>query len=143
MSENRRDVLANLKTALEAVPGVTTVVRTYTPLDLPALYSESDLPLIELQEPDESDENEMTGRRAIAFLAVEAIVHFVDWDGTPDSTYETLMKNIRDAIGNDFNLNGKSVATWITGVTKIDGELPLYFYGLTFNCEYYLNQLST
>lgn len=143
MAENRRNLLANLATALANVSGVTTVVRHYSEeLDI-TQYTESQLPLIGIKEPTEEPEEEMTSMRAMMWLGLNLKVYFVHWGISPDATYETLMKKIRDKIGNDPNLNSSSVFTYVGEVSEISGSLPLYTFTLTLMSRYYLNQQDT
>jgi len=142
MAENRRAILSALKTLLESVTGVTTVVRSYGELDV-AQYQASDLPLIEIEEPSESTDEDSTGRRAIMLLEAKLKVWFVDWNDIPQSTYETLMKNIRDDVGSGFTVSGSAVACWITVVSPIKGELPVFNFEMSLRLKYYLNQLNT
>jgi len=142
MTENRRTVLANLITALGNVSGVNTVLRFYINLDI-TQYTEAELPLIAVKEPAEDNDQELTGRRAMVSLDTKIRLYFVSWGITPTSTYETLMKNIRDEIGGDFNLDSSSVATWVTDVSEIDGDMPLYFVDIGLRSLYYLNQQAT
>lgn len=143
MAENRRTLLANLVIAMAAVSGVNTVVRHYSEeLDI-TQYTEVSLPLIAIKEPTEEPEEEMTSMRAMMWLSLNLKVYFVHWGISPDSTYETLMKRIRDKIGGDPNLNSSSVFTYVGEVSEIGGNLPLYTFTLTLMSRYYLNQQDT
>jgi len=142
MAENRRSILSNLETALGNVSGVNTVLRFYTNLDV-TQYTEAELPLIAVKEPGEENDTEMTGRRAMVSIDLMIRLYFVTWGINPTSTYETLVKNIRDEIGEDFHLNNKSVATWVTSVSDIDGDMPLYSVDIGLRCLYYQNQQAT
>lgn len=144
-TQNRRAVLANLKTALEELSPtyVTTVVRTYTEIDI-TNYLTTDLPLIEIQEPLEVSETEMPGRRSIRALEVVLKVWFVDWAEDPDATiYETLMKAIRDKIGAKFTVDSSAIATWVGDVLKIEGEMPVWNFSMGLVLKYYLDQQAT
>ena len=148
-SQNRRTILAALKTILEelAPTYITTVVRTYTEIDI-TNYLTADLPLIEIQEPEESAETEMTNRRSIQNLEVNLRVWFVDWAEDPDATiYETLMKQIRDKVGSKFALCVDSVpsaiANWVGRVSKVEGEMPVWHFTMDLILRYYLNQQAT
>lgn len=143
MSENRRDLLANLKIALEAVTGVTTVVRHYAEeLDV-SKYKERDMPLIAIHEPSEAAEEELTSMRAMMWLEVSLKVYFMDWELVVGSTYETLLKNIRDAIGADPRLNSSTVFTYVGDISAVIGEMPLYSFTIELKSRYYLDQTST
>jgi len=61
-------VLSGLKTILSSVSGIKTVVRTYADLVLSASYKTTDLPLIEIREPEEYPETELTGMRQMELL---------------------------------------------------------------------------
>ena len=144
-TQNRRTVLASLKTVLEELlpTYVTMVVRTYKEIDI-TNYLVADLPLIEIQEPEESAETEMTGRRSIRALEVMLKVWFVDWAEDPDATiYETLMKAIRDKIGAEFTVDSSAIANWIGDVSKIEGEMPVWNFSMGLVLRYYLDQQAT
>jgi len=142
MAENRRTLLANLETALGTVTGITTVLRHYINLDI-TQYAEAELPLVAIKEPAEENDQELTGRRAMVTLDLNIRLYFVSWGIAPTGTYETLMKSIRDKIGGDFNLTSSSVATWVTDVSAIDGDMPLYFVDIGLRSLYYLKQQAT
>ncbi len=142
MSENRRTILTNLKTLLSNVTGVTTVKRSYMPVDI-LNYKEADLPLVNLIEPPEEAWQETTSQHAVQLLDIDLKIHFVSWAEDPSATYETLTKNIRDAIGADFELGGAASACWVVEVSKIDGQMPVYNYGMVLRCKYWLNQKTT
>jgi len=139
MAENRRDILSYLKTLLESVVGVTTVVRTFKDIDI-TNYNENELSLIQIKEPSESSKEEMTSMRAIQDLEVQLKIFFVVWGENPTTAYETLTKNIRDKIGNDFKLGNYAIKILIEDISLIDGEIPLYWYFINLDIEYYLNQ---
>lgn len=144
-TQNRRTVLANLKTVLEELSPtyVTTVVRTYTEIDI-TNYLTADLPLIEIQEPPEVSETEMTGRRSIRALEVMLKVWFVDWAEDPDATiYETLAKQVRDKLGAKFTVDQSAIANWIDDVSKIEGEMPVWNFSMGLVLRYYLDQQAT
>lgn len=145
MSQTRRTILAALKLILEelAPTYVTTVVRTYMELDI-TNYLTADLPLIEIQEPEESAETEMTSRRSIQNLEVTLRVWFFNWAEEPDEAiYETLMKQIRDKIGSEFKIDNTAIADWVGGITKLEGEMPVWNFSMGLILRYYLNQQST
>lgn len=143
MTENRRDLLANLKTTLEAVSGIENVVRHYSEEFDVSKYKEEDLPLIAIKEPAESPEEECTSMRAMMWLEIKLKVYFTEWELVVGSAYETLMKAIRDKIGGDPNLNSSSVFTYVKGISEIAGEMPLYTFTMDLACRYYLDQTAT
>ena len=142
MPTKRKNILAELATFLATVTGVETVVRTYTEIDI-TKYTASQLPLIELLEPAEMNDEELTGRRSIAQLETILKVWFVDWNDTPQATYETLVANIRNKIGDEFRVNNNAIACWVVGVTELDGELPVWNFKIGLKLLYSLNQLAT
>ena len=145
MTENRRDLLAALAAAVahDQISEVITVVRHYSEEFDITQYAEVELPLIAIKEPSESPEEECTSMRAMMWLEATLKVYFVHWGISPDATYGTLMKAIRDKIGNDPNLNSSSVFTHVRGVSEIGGEMPLFSFTLDLACRYYLDQTST
>ncbi len=142
MADNRRDLLAYLATLLGAVTGVVTVVRTLVEIDI-TNYNEAELPLIAVKEPKEIPKTEMTSMRAIQDLETQLKVFFVVWGQNPTSTYETLMKDIRNKLGNDFTLGGNANKILVKDVSLIFGEMPLYHFLMDLDSEYYLDQKAT
>lgn len=138
MSQNRRDILSNLATLLGAVTGVTTVVRSLREIDI-TQYNEAQLPLVNLIEPDEDSAGEMTSMRSLMGLNPMVSVFFIRWGEDPDSTYENLEKNIRDQIGDNFTINGTCSGAWVTSVSPVTGEMPLFRFDIEISCEYYAN----
>lgn len=145
MAQNRRTILAALKTILEELSPayVKTVVRTYTEIDI-TNYLTADLPLIEIQEPAEDSDEEMTSRRSIRNLEVVLRVWFFDWAEDPDTViYETLMKQIRDKIGAEFKIDNTAIADWVGSVSVIAGEMPVWNFSMALILRYYLDQQAT
>jgi len=144
---NRRTLLANLETALGTISDIKTVFRHYISLDI-TQYTEIELPLIAIKEPAEENDQEMTARRAMVSLDLSIRLYFVSWGIAPTTvaptrTYETLIKKIRNKVGGDFTLNGGSTATWVIGVSVVDGDMPLYFVDIGLRSLYYQNQQAT
>jgi len=123
------------------VIGVESVTRSYKEADMTA-YNEADLPLVEIQEPFEAADVEATSQHQVMLLDVKIRIWFADWCEEPSYVYEGLLKAIRDTLGNNFNLNGTATACWVTEVTKVEGETPLYHFDLTLRTKYWLNQRS-
>lgn len=143
MTENRRTLLASLKTVLEAVTGITTVVRHYAEVLDVSKYKEADMALIAIHEPSEVAEEELTSMRAMQWLEIKLRVYFMDWELVVGATYETLLKNIRDAIGADPRLNSSTVFTYVGSISAVEGEMPLYSFTVELKSRYYLDQTST
>lgn len=137
-SLNRRDALSNLATILATTTGITTVVRTYGDIDI-TKYSSTQLPLIEVQEPEETPDEEMTSMKQIAFLDLILKVWFVTWGMAPTSTYEDFVKAIRNKIGANFKLNDTATGCWVISVTKVEGEMPLFHFNISLRLKYYLD----
>lgn len=144
MALNRRDILSTLETLLKTVTGITTVVRSYGEegIDI-TQYAEANLPLIDLIEPAEDNDEEMTSRRSIQFLDTVLRIYFVDWNDNVQSTYETFVKNLRDKVGVEFRVNGTATACWVTSISKVLGEVPLWNIDFDLRVKYYLNQQIT
>ena len=143
MTENRRDILAELKTVLEEITVVKTVVRSHMFIDI-TQYASAQLPLINMLEPSESAEQELTDRRATQLLEGPQLrVHFVEWAEIPSAAYEALVKAIRDKIGVKFKLNNKAIACWVKTISKTDGLMPVYFFDIELRLMYCLNQQDT
>jgi hypothetical protein len=139
---NRRDLLAALQTLLTSVTGVTTVVRTHTAIDL-TQYLSTQLPMVEIIEPAENTDQELTGRRQMVAFDLSLNVHFLVWGNSPVTAYETLVKNIRDKIGSDFCLGGKATGVWVTATRAPEGEYPLFKFVIDLTAKYYLDETST
>jgi len=144
MALNRRDILSGLETLLATVTGITTVVRSYGDegIDI-TQYTQANLPLIDLIEPAEENDEEMTSHRSIQFLDTVLRLYFVDWNDDVQSTYETFVKNLRDKVGGDFRVDGTATACWITDISKVLGEVPLWNIDFDLRVKYYLNQQIT
>jgi len=142
MQMNRRSLLAQLKTTLSAVTGVVTVVRSYEELDI-LNYAEAQLPLINIIEPDEAVEQQLVGRRQMISVHAELRVWFVSWAEIPTSTYEALMKSIRDKLAESFTLQCTATGCWVTSISSIQGTLPVYYFTVGLRCKYYLEEEDT
>jgi len=146
MAQNRRDILSELETLIGTVTGVETVVRTYGEADVALnieLYASTDLPLVEIMEPEEPTYEEMTSHRALMQLMVDLKVYFVDWNTDVQDSYETLMKNLRDKIGGDFKLGNTTIESRVDSISPVEGILPLRSFGISLELRYYLNEKST
>lgn len=141
MADNRRDILSNLATVVD-ITEVTTVVRSYVAVDI-LNYKEAELPLINIIEPAEDTDQDMTSHRQIMSLEVALRVWFVSWAEIPTGTYETLVKEIRDAIGANFNLDDALDAVWIDSISIVEGELPVYHFDMSLLTRYYLDAQNT
>jgi hypothetical protein len=144
MALNRRDILSQLETILATTTGITTVVRSYGEegIDI-TQYAEADLPLLEIIEPAEENDEEMTSRRSVQFLDTVLRVYFVDWNDDVQSTYETFVKNVRDKVGANFKVDNKATGCWIVDISRVLGELPLWHIEFDLRVKYYLDQQVT
>ena len=146
MAQNRRDILDSLKTLIESVTGITTVIRTYNEDDEALnieIYATADLPLVEIKEPDEPTYQEMTSHRTLMQLLVDLRVYFVDWNTNVQASYETLMRDIRNKIGDDFKLGNTTIESRVDSISPIEGVLPVRSFGISLELRYYLNEKST
>lgn len=135
-------ILSAMADIFSEVVGVETVTRSFKDADVSG-YDEADLPLVEIQEPWESPDVEATGRRQVMLLDVKIRIWFANWCEEPNLVYEGLLKAIRDTVGSNFNLNGTATACWVTEVSKVEGETPLYHFDITLRTKYWLNQQET
>ena len=142
MSLNKRDIFAALKTLLEEITEVKTVVRVFDPIDIKLRFT-TELPLIEIQEPDETVDKSMTSRRSIMSLATQLRVFFVRWGDVPNNDYENLEKVIRNKIGDNFCIENTAIATFVTKVSKVAGPMPLYQFTIGLRMLYYINETQT
>lgn len=140
---NRRAALSQLATTLDTVvTELKTVVRTLQPLDI-TQYSNSQLPLLEIREPAELPNEELTSMRQLAELTTVLRLYIVVWGESPTTTFENLIKAIRDAIGSNFRLEDKSNAAWVVEVSQVEGRMPLYWIELGVKLLYYLDLTGT
>lgn len=142
MTQNRRDVLAELATQLLAVTEVITAQRSYGEIDITQKLT-ANLPLVEIMEPDEDTYTEMTGRRNIMQLRTVIKIWFVDWNDTPQSTYETLMKSIRDKLGSQFRLGNDAIECRVDSISAVEGTLPRWSFEMELELKYCLNEKAT
>ncbi len=142
MALNRRALIAKLATTLGEITGLVTVVRTYADVDM-TLYNEAELPLANIVEPaEEVFENEST-QRSMMSLSLRVRIWFVTWGINPTSTYENLVKAIRDKIGEHFTLDQTATKCQVDGVSGISGEMPLYYFDVVLETRYHLNEKNT
>jgi hypothetical protein len=140
-TQNRRDVLAGLKTVLQEITTIKTVVRTYMSIDL-LNYSQADLPLVEINEPEETPDPEMTSQREMMDMNLALKCWFLNWGENPTATYESLVKAIRDKIGSNFTLSCAAIECQVGSVSGLEGEMPLFSFKITLRIKYYLDMLS-
>jgi len=142
MSQNRRSVLEELAAQLATVSGVTAVQRSYGEIDITQKAS-TDLPLIEIIEPEEDTYSEMTGQRNLMQLMANLRIWFVDWNDTPQAAYGTLMKNIRDKLGSQFKLGNSAIVCRVDSISAVEGILPRWNFSMVLELRYYMNEQST
>lgn len=141
--ENRRTIPAKLKTILEEIAEIKTVVRVYLDSFDITQYAMADLPLVAIPEPAEETDNEMTSQKSLMRLATQLVVYFLHWGITPDVTYGTLLKKIRDKLGVNFTLGGVVTETRVDAISAILGTMPLYNFRINLEMKYLLDETST
>lgn len=144
MAQNRRSVLAAFAVLMDTISQVTTVVRTYRPIDIKQRV-QADLPLLNIVEPEEEPEDHLTSMREIAWLTLNMRLYFVHFAEVPDPTYGGLVKAIRDKIGNNFRVSNTATSALIESITTIseDSMMPLYWMDFEVAIKYYLDEQST
>jgi len=144
MAHNRRAILAALKTKLEEIAEITTVVRTYLSTDFDITqYAQAELPLIVIPEPGEDTDQECTSQMSMMVLETNLKVYFLDWAIDPDETkFEALVKKIRDKIGNNFTLSGTAEECRVASISPVTGILPVYDFLIGLEMRYQVNELS-
>ena len=141
--ENRRTVLAKLAVKMAEVDEIKKVIRVYVKnFDL-TQFTQAQLPLLAIIEPAEGTDDEMTSQRSLMDLATQFSVHFLHWGITPDPTYETLVKKIRDKVGANFDLDGVVTEARVSDLSVIGGEMPLYNFDMDLEMKYYLDEMVT
>lgn len=138
MSQNRRTILDAIYDKLATVASVETVTRSLAVRDI-LNYNEAELPLVDIREPREVADVEMTSMRQIGFLDVILRVWFVCWGEDPSTTYESLMQDIRNELGEDPTMGQCAVASWVTGVSNVEGEMPLFRFDISLRTKYHLD----
>ena len=144
MALNRRNVLASFATLMDAISQVTTVVRTYRPVDV-THYTQAQLPLLNIIEPGEEPQAHLTSMREMAELDLNMRLYFVHFGETPDATYGGLIKAIRDKIGNNFKVSEYATSALIESITVVmeESEMPLYWMDFQVVIRYYLDEKNT
>jgi len=141
--ENRRTVLAKLAVKMAEVDEIKKVIRVYVKnFDL-TQFTQAQLPLLAIIEPAEETDDEMTSQKSLMALATQFSIHFLHWGITPDSTYETLVKAIRDKVGANFDLDGVVTEARVSDLSVIGGEMPLYNFDMDLEMKYYLDEMVT
>jgi hypothetical protein len=121
---------------------VKTVVRSKASVDI-TNYCYSQLPLVDIIEARETPSPELTSMRQMSFLDLVLRVYFIEWAEWPGTEYENLVKKIRDAIGNNFTLDGAANAAWVVEVSEVTGVMPLYHLDIRVRVKYYLELEDT
>ena len=99
--------------------------------------------MLNIVEPPEDVDTQQTSMRSMQNLELNLRTYFVYWGIDPDSTYEALMKAIRDAIGGGFKVSNTVTAAQVGLISELDGQMPLYFFDIEVIITYHLNQLDT
>jgi len=139
---NRGDVLAALKTVLEEISEVETVVRVLLSDFDVTQYAMADLPLIAISEPAEGTFEEMIGQKSVMELATKLSIYFLHWGISPDVTYKALIKAIRDKLGANFTLSETAVECRVAGVSIILGTMPVYNFAIELEMKYHLDETN-
>jgi len=144
MAQNRRSVLAAFEALMGAISQVTTVVRSYSPIDI-TQRTQAELPLINIMEPAEEPEEHLTSMREMAWLTLNMRLYFVHFEETPDAVYGGLVKAIRDKIGNNFRVSNTATSALIDSISAIGegSEMPLYWMDFEVAIKYYLDEKIT
>ena len=144
MAQNRRSILTAFAALIDAISQVTTVVRSYRPVDI-TQYTQAELPLINIIEPAEEPEEHLTSMKEMAWLNLNMRLYFLNWGETPDATYGGLVKAIRDKIGNNFKVSNTATSALIDSISAIGegSEMPLYWMDFEVAIKYYLDEKIT
>ena len=133
----RNTALDELKSILSTVSGVNTVVRTFDGVDI-TTRTQSELPLIDIQEPSSSivKEREKSPLR-LTTLELTVRVYFLAWADSVTSSYETLLSAIRTKIASNHTLNNKCSYCEVVTISEVKGEMPLYHFDMILNIDIY------
>jgi len=141
--ENRRLILAKLAVEMGTVVGINTVIRVYSKTFDLTQFTQAQLPLLAIIEPAEETDNEMTSQRTLMALLAQMSLHFLHWGIIPNVTFGTIIKAIRDKIGDNFNLGGLITEIRVAGLSDIAGAMPLFNIDIDLEMKYYLNEMDT
>ncbi len=141
--QNRRLILAKLAVEMGTVVGINTAIRVYTKTFDLTQFTQAQLPLLAIIEPAEETDDELTSQRSLMALIAQMSLHFLHWGITPNATFETIIKAIRDKIGDDFDLGGLITEVRIDTLSTIGGAMPLFNVDIDLEMKYYLNEMDT
>ncbi len=122
MASQRQDILDALKSVIDSISSITTTTLLNYEPDLNK-YPSSSLPLAVIVPLTESPLYE-TGQFARWSLDVRIIVYFLS-EGSDSVEGEALLKDIKDALGNNSTLNGNAIDINIGEITN-GGDFPLF-----------------
>jgi len=143
MALTRRATLAAFATLMEEISEITTVVRSLRPID-PKQYAQAELPLLNIVEPEEDVKEEEIGMHSLQELTLDGFrLYFLNWGETPSATYETLIKRVRDKLGDNFKVSNTATAALIGSISAVQGRMPLYWVDVEVRIEYYMAQTNT
>jgi len=144
MAQNRRSVLTAFAALMDAISQVTTVVRSYAPINI-GQRTQAELPLINIMEPAEEPEEHLTSMREMAWLNLNMRLYFLHFEETPDAAYGGLVKAIRDKIGNNFRVSNTATSALVDSISAIGegSEMPLYWMDFEVAIKYYLDEKVT
>ena len=141
--QNRRLILAKLAVEMGTVAGINTVIRVYSKTFDLTQFTQAQLPLLAIVEPAEETDDELTSQRSLMVLVAQMSLHFLHWGITPNATFGTIIKAIRDKIGDNFDLGGLITEVRIDALSTIGGEVPLFNVDIDLEMKYYLNEMDT
>ncbi len=141
--QNRRLILAKLAVEMGTVAGINTVIRVYSKTFDLTQFTQAQLPLLAIVEPAEETDDELTSQRSLMVLVAQMSLHFLHWGITPNVTFGTIIKAIRDKIGDNFDLGGLITEVRIDALSTIGGEVPLFNVDIDLEMKYYLNEMDT
>lgn len=122
-SSQRKKALDQLAIQVDTAT-VATVVLANAKLDMVERVA-SEMPLVEIVPGDEVPEYEKSSRgHALWGFTARLTCYFLD-DIGEDEQRETLVKEIKDAIGNDSTLDGNCADCDIIAIRQ-EGEFPLW-----------------
>jgi len=127
----RNDCLTRLAVIL-ASDSINTVVQTEDELDI-NLYTAAQLPLIAIKSIEEEPDYSV-GRHALWTFGIVSKLYFLDARDTYTQK-ETLVAEIKNALGADPTLDGNCEVAVLTGIMD-GGEFPLYTVEFSINIIY-------
>lgn len=136
----RTTIQAALCSALNATTGSApdfVTVKTVNNIDdkYPRDLTQAQLPAIKIYFTDETPDYNM-GMYAMNKLSPDLYIYVIEWDKDSTSNEESILKLVRDKLGNNPTLSGACVDISLRNIIKLEMEYPLVCYKINFIIKY-------